>query len=312
MSSIITDIKTKLNSTWQTMPSAADIRWAGQRTIALIDNQFFGFAQNSETFANGQKKAWRAYQEQQYQELVYGTSRAVKGGIGLYGATIDIAARASQTVAASPALKACGSILGIFSHIISWCEGIVAEIRLTWMIQATDAEIQELSEAQLERRLGEEFPLEDIQKFKQTGSQDILLRIRQQVKKNIFYRSFQIAIASLAITAFYTGAPIYAFGAASLAKARFAYNLYSKRAEHLNTALSVWEKTPRPLKASLRQYSSTHLKKLSSKSIGSLSFLTHLKPRITRENGAIGRKWRTVLCALSPTRCSWPKSRVYF
>ncbi len=249
MSSIITDIKTKLNSAWQSMPTSADVRWAGQRTVALIDNHFFGFSHYSQMFANGRQTAWRAFQEQQYQEFFYGSSRVVRGGIGLYNATTDIAERVSQTVAASPTLQACHSIVGIVSHIISWCDGMVASMRLSWMIQATDAEIEGLSEAQLQRRLGEEFPLADIQEFKRTGSQDILLRMRQQAKRNLYFRSFQVAMASLSITTFYTGAPIYARAAGALGKILFAQSLYERRYEHLNTALAILEKIPPGVKS---------------------------------------------------------------
>ncbi|MBS0615549.1 MAG: hypothetical protein JSR58_03235 [Verrucomicrobia bacterium] len=240
-----------LQPTWAAMPSRAAIKdkttWAFQKAVQGFDG-YFGFSFHAQQMQTGLNTAQTAHQNGDHQETIYGGSRVAMGAIGLWDATSDIAQRASTVVANNPFIQAANSLTGIISNIMSLCDGLIASIRLSWMIKATDDEIKSLSEAQLQRRLGDDFPVADIDEFKRSGAVDILLRMRAKAKRNLFFRSMQVSIAALSLYATFTGAKIYATAASTLGNALFAHNLYENRSYYTQLVLDGISAIPDSIK----------------------------------------------------------------
>lgn len=180
-----------------------------------------------------------SYQKSEVQETIYGTSRVAIEGLDLFDTASNLATKVSQTVANSSWIQSCRSFTDLISTMLSLCDGFVASLRLSWMIQATDTEIAGLTQAQLQRRLGDAFPLADIEEFKRTNSQDILLRMRTQAKRNLYFRSFQVSIASLSLATTFTGIKHYKTAATVLANTLFAQHLYENRSYYAQLALDT-------------------------------------------------------------------------
>ncbi len=138
------------------------------------------------------------------------------------------------------------NVIGIIMSVYSFFEGLISSARLTWMIQATDKQIEGFSAHQLVKRLGRSYE-KDIELFSEISQipeekrtdfdkmtlQQLLPDMRAQAKRKLCIHLLRVTVAALSIAAIictFAACPIPAFALSFLALGLMALRVLLDRA----------------------------------------------------------------------------------